>query len=158
VKWEDKTPVESRWELMYGPVGGVIDQLVVLPPNTTSYTHANVAPGASFDYRIRVCDINGCSDWSNTLRAESNVRKLTVSRSGLGTVSGTGINCGSDCTEVYSYGTSVTLTAKDFANTRTGQMSTFDHWEGSCTGAARTCTVSMNANRSIKAVFLEDTI
>jgi thermitase len=158
VNWDDKTPVETRWELMYGPVGGPIDQLVVLPPNTTSYTHANVAPGASFDYRARVCDTNACSDWSNTLRAESNVRKLTVSRSGAGTISGAGINCGSDCSEVYSFGNAVTLTAKDFANTRTGLISTFDHWEGSCTGTTRTCSVSMNANRSVKAVFVEDTI
>jgi thermitase len=49
LKWDDKTPVETRWELIYGAAGGPLDQSVVLPPNTTSYTHANVAPGAQAD-------------------------------------------------------------------------------------------------------------
>jgi thermitase len=155
VKWEDKTPVESRWELFYGPSGGALTSSIVLAPNTESWVHTNVAPGAVFDYQVRVCDGIGCSDLSNKLRAESNVRKLTVTRGGFGSVSGPGINCGADCSELYSYGTAVTLTAHDFINSRTGTYWFFDHWEGACSGAARSCTVSMSANRSAKAVFVD---
>ena len=38
---------------------------------------------------------------------------ITIQKSGTGTgaVTGTGINCGTDCTEIYTYGTVVTFTA-----------------------------------------------
>jgi len=114
-----------------------------------------VAAGAEFDYQVRVCDTNGCSDFSNKLRAESNVRKLTVSRTGFGSVSGPGISCGADCTELTSYGAVVTLRAQDFVNERAGTYWFFDHWEGACSGTARSCTVTMTANRTAKAVFVD---
>jgi len=74
---------------------------------------------------------------------------LSVNRSGAGTVtsSPSGISCGSDCSESYSSGTSVTLTATPDAGW------TFDGWSGSgCTGTG-TCTVSMTRARSVSASF-----
>jgi thermitase len=155
VKWTDMTPGEVRYELVYGPTGGPATTALTLPANTQSYIHPNVAPGASFDYQVRACDVNGCSDWSNKATVESNTRKLTVSRTGFGTVTGSGIACGSDCQEIYSYGTAVTLTAKDFSNTKVGTYWAFDHWEGACSGTVRTCTVNMTLNRSVRAVFVD---
>ena len=76
---------------------------------------------------------------------------LTVGKAGTG--SGTvvsypaGITCGSDCSEFYTNGTSVTLIA--IADTG----STFDGWSGACTGTTSTCTVSMSAARSVTANF-----
>jgi hypothetical protein len=72
---------------------------------------------------------------------------LTVATSGLGSVSGVGILCPSDCNQAYPSDTSVTLTAR----AKTGRH--FRGWGGACTGAATTCTVSMTAAKSVTAMF-----
>jgi hypothetical protein len=74
---------------------------------------------------------------------------LTVSRSGNGTVTSTpvGIQCGSDCTQPYASGTTVTLTATPANNF------TFVGWGGACTGTGA-CTVVMDAEKSITATFV----
>ena len=75
---------------------------------------------------------------------------LTVSKTGGGggTVKSapTGINCGGDCSQSYSSGTAVTLTATP------NKTSVFDGWSGACTGTGP-CTVTMNANNSVTANF-----
>jgi Tol biopolymer transport system component len=75
---------------------------------------------------------------------------LTVSKAGTGsgtvTSTPTGINCGTDCTEPYASGTSVTLTAAPAAG------STFTGWSGACTGTG-SCVVSMTQARSVTATF-----
>ena len=77
-------------------------------------------------------------------------RTLTVSKAGNGTGSVTsspaGIDCGSDCSESYADGTSVTLTATPAAG------STFSGWSGACTGIG-TCTVAMDADKNVTATF-----
>ncbi len=77
---------------------------------------------------------------------------LTVSKAGngAGTVTGTGISCGSDCSEVVSHGTMVTLTASP----STG--STFTGWSNGCTGTG-SCVVSMTQARSVTATFTLNT-
>ncbi len=80
-------------------------------------------------------------------------RALIVSRAGEG--SGTvasdpaGIDCGADCDQDYDDGTKVTLTANPAAG------STFTGFTGddACTGAAATCTVTMDQARSVTATF-----
>jgi uncharacterized repeat protein (TIGR02543 family) len=74
---------------------------------------------------------------------------LSVSKVGTGTVTSTpaGINCGSDCSEIYASGTKVTLTAAP----PTG--STFDGWSGACTNRTGTCAVTMTAARNVTATF-----
>lgn len=80
---------------------------------------------------------------------------LTVSKTGTGagivTSSPSGINCGADCTETYTNGTSVTLTA--VADTG----STFSSWSGGGCSGTGTCTVSMTAAQSVSANFTADT-
>jgi len=75
---------------------------------------------------------------------------LTVTKSGAGsgtvTSSPSGIDCGSDCSESYNQGTSVTLTATPASG------STFGGWSGGCSGTG-TCTVTMNAAKSVTATF-----
>jgi len=74
---------------------------------------------------------------------------LTVSKSGTGsgtvTSSPSGIDCGSDCSESFNQGTSVTLTATPDAG------STFGGWSGDadCSDGV----VTMNANRTCTATF-----
>jgi hypothetical protein len=62
------------------------------------------------------------------------------------TSSPAGINCGSDCSESYSSGTSVTVSASPAGG------STFAGWSGACSGTG-TCNVSMTAARSVTATF-----
>lgn len=73
---------------------------------------------------------------------------LTVSRSGSGTVASTpaGINCGSDCSELYVVGIAVSLTATP----ATGYS--FSGWSGACTGTGP-CSLTLSAARSVTATF-----
>jgi hypothetical protein len=79
------------------------------------------------------------------------LRTLTVNRvgSGTGTVASmpAGINCGTDCTEDYADGTTVTLTATPAAG------SGFIGWTGACSGTGA-CVVSMTQARSVTANFI----
>jgi len=78
---------------------------------------------------------------------------LSVIKSGTGTGSITsnpaGINCGSDCTEIFSFGTGVTLTAS--AN----YGSSFAGWGGDCSYCAKNlnCLVVMNSYKNCYATF-----
>ncbi len=75
---------------------------------------------------------------------------LTVTRTGngTGTVSGGGIDCGAACSASLDGGTAVTLTATAASG------SSFGGWGGACSGAARTCTLTMSAARTVTATFL----
>jgi hypothetical protein len=78
---------------------------------------------------------------------------LEVSVVGLGTVKSDipGINCGSDCSENYSSGTTITLSATP----ATGKL--FTGWGGYCTGTPKTsnCVVNMgSSNVFVSAKFV----
>ena len=76
---------------------------------------------------------------------------LTVTEAGTGsgtvTSSPGGINCGADCSEIYTRGTRVSLTATP----ATGSF--FAGWSGACSGSGA-CTVTMDAARVATATFL----
>ena len=74
---------------------------------------------------------------------------LTKSGSGTGTItsSPSGISCGSTCSNSFTSGSSVTLTAAASAG------STFASWGGACSGSATTCSVSLSQARSVTATF-----
>jgi Divergent InlB B-repeat domain len=77
------------------------------------------------------------------------VLTVTKSGSGSGSVSSSpgGIDCGSDCTEPYNLGTTVTLTATP------NSTSSFAGWSGGgCTGTG-SCVVTMDASKSVTATF-----
>jgi len=73
---------------------------------------------------------------------------LSVSRSGPGSVksSPAGINCGSDCSESYTSGTTVTLTAAPATGAN------FLGWTGACTGTG-SCSVALSQATSVSATF-----
>ncbi len=83
-----------------------------------------------------------------------NTYMLSVTKpgTGAGTVTSTpaGISCGADCSEVYSHGLVITLSQ----TATTG--STFTGWGGACSGTG-TCTVTMNAVKSVTATFTLNT-
>jgi hypothetical protein len=78
---------------------------------------------------------------------------LTISLDGTGRVTSSpaGIDCGSDCSESYIGGTSVTLTATP------GPGSSFTGWDGACSGSATNCTLAMTGAANVGASFVDTT-
>jgi List-Bact-rpt repeat protein len=73
---------------------------------------------------------------------------VTVSKAGTGsgTVTGLGINCGSECTHSFNRGAQVTLTATPDAG------SVFAGWSGGCTGVGA-CVVTISVAQTVTATF-----
>jgi hypothetical protein len=86
---------------------------------------------------------------SLTISLPPGVVSLTVSKSGNGggTITGTGINCGSDCTENYASGTPVVLTATPL------YASTFSGWSNCDSPSGSTCTMTMSTSKTVSANF-----
>jgi uncharacterized repeat protein (TIGR02543 family) len=80
---------------------------------------------------------------------------LAVSKTGTGgglvTSSPAGITCGATCSASFNHNASVTVTA--IASTG----STFTGWSGSGCSGTGTCTVTMDAARSVTANFTRNT-
>jgi len=74
---------------------------------------------------------------------------LTVTKSGTGggTVTGTGISCGSDCSETFDAGTEVTLTGTAVSG------SVFAGWSGGGCSGKEPCKVTLNAETTVTAAF-----
>ena len=81
-----------------------------------------------------------------TLKTYALTVSLAGTASGSVTSSPVGINCGSDCSETYNYGTVVTLTAT------AGENALFDGWSGACTGMAQ-CVVTIDEAKNVTATF-----
>ena len=94
--------------------------------------------------------MNAAKSVTATFNLQPAGNTLTVSKTGTGSgtvkSSPTGINCGSDCSEAYNQGTSVTLTATP----ATG--STFGGWSGACSGTGA-CTVTVDGAVTVTAEF-----
>lgn len=81
----------------------------------------------------------------------SAVLTIVKAGNGSGTVESnvSGINCGLDCTETYSIGQEVVLTATP------GSGSTFTGWNGPCSGT-KSCTITIDLALSVTANFTPD--
>jgi mannan endo-1,4-beta-mannosidase len=118
---------------------------------------ATAATGWTFDHWAGACSgsIPTCSVTMSANRSVSAVfvvrRSLAVSRTGTGsgvvTSAPSGIDCGTTCSATFVDGTSIKLTATPDAT------SVFAGWAGDCTGTSPTCTVLMNAGKSVTATF-----
>jgi len=97
------------------------------------------------------CQVSMTSNKSVTAIFNSGQKTLTVTKSGSGsgkvTSSPSGIDCGSDCSESYNQGTSVTLTATPDSG------STFSGWSGGGCSGTGSCRVTMNSNLTVTATF-----
>ena len=80
--------------------------------------------------------------------AQITLYPLTLTNIGQGTVTSNpeGINCGIECSEEYTSGTSVTLTATPAAGYA------FGGWSGACSGTGA-CEVAMISAKSVTATF-----
>jgi Matrixin/Divergent InlB B-repeat domain/Dockerin type I domain len=122
----------------------------------TSTSITGRTSGVTYYYRVKatksgytdsawVTGSNGCN-----VASTAQAFTLTASKTGNGTITSSpaGISCGSDCTESYNSGTSVTLTATpSFGWKLTG-------WGGACSGTG-SCTVTMSAAKSVSATFAQ---
>src|SRR5688572_7439919 len=128
---------------------GTFARVASVSPNVSTYTDPNLASSTTYCYRVNAFNTAGSSAYTNEICGTTLAASftLTLNRSGNGTVtsSPSGISCGSDCTEVYTGGSVVKLTAAP----ATG--STFANWSGNadCSDGS----VTMNANISCTAVF-----
>ncbi len=82
--------------------------------------------------------------------------QLTVTKAGAGagsvTSSPAGIDCGSSCAAMFATGSSVTLTAAPSSG------SSFAGWSGACSNGGATCTVALDADRSVTATFVTSSV
>lgn len=125
------------------------------PVGTRVTLVATAVPGSAFSGWSGACSgLTTCTvnlDAAKSVTATFNVTtyRLAVTKAGtgLGTVTGLGLACGAVCTVNYLVGTSVTLLAAADSN------SVFTGWGGACSGTAPTCTVSLDAARSVTANF-----
>ena len=151
--WTDNATNEDGFAVERSTDGtGTFTQLVTLSPDLTSYIDSTVDAGAAYCYRLRAFNGAGYSDYSNVACASAALSySLTVARSGTGTGTvtslPTGITCGTDCSESYPGGTSVTLGAAAAAG------STFDGWSGGGCGGTGSCGLTLTANTLVTAAF-----
>lgn len=91
----------------------------------------------------------GGVDMTFTTSACPTTADLTVVINGRGTVrSGDGlINCRTTCTQTYTLGDTLTLTATP------DDIFYFRNWFGDCAGQGRTCTITMTAATTVEANF-----
>src|SRR5262245_51680449 len=150
LSWSDNSTNEDgfRIERRTGTTG-TYAEITTIGVNTTSYTDANLANGTTYCYRVRAYNAAGTSGYSNEQCATTAVAAsytLTVAKSGTGggVVTATGINCGGDCSEPYTSGSSVTLTATPSSG------SSFAGWSGT---GCNTGTVTVSGNMTCTATF-----
>jgi hypothetical protein len=128
---------------------GTFARVASVSPNISTYTDPNLASSTTYCYRVNAFNSADSSAYTNEICGTTLAASftLTLNRSGNGTVTSSpgGISCGSDCTEVYTGGTVVKLSAAPASG------STFANWSGNadCSDGS----VTMNANISCTAVF-----
>jgi hypothetical protein len=146
VAWTDNSNNEDGFKIerKLGTTG-TFSQIATVGVNVTSYTDTNLTDGATYCYRLAAFNSAGTSAYS-TEGCATVKSTLSISKIGSGTVTSSpaGINCGSDCSEPYTSGTVVALTANPAAG------SIFSGWSGS---GCSTGSVTMSANRNCTATF-----
>jgi hypothetical protein len=124
--------------------------------NVTTYTIYNL-PEGQYYFAVTAYDTSGNeSKYSREISINISINKmlskytLTVNKGGTGTgivtSSPEGINCGSDCDEVYYSGTVIRLIAIPDTS------SSFSGWSGGCSGTGQ-CILTINTDTIVTATF-----
>jgi hypothetical protein len=127
--------------------------------NVTTYKIDDLIDWKTYYFAVTAYDTSGNeSPYSEEISFKKipSQRTLTVNKSGtrtgVVTSSPEGINCGSDCDEVYYAGTLITLTATP----DTGSI--FDGWSGGGCSGRGNCILTVNTDTIVTAIFnLEET-
>ena len=145
----DRPPVGTSYEV------GTVVTLTATPAtgsDFTSWSGCDSVSGA-------ICTVTMNAPRSVTATFTLQTFPLNVTKSNLltgnGTVTSTSspsspnqINCGSNCSVGFNYGTVVTLTASP------ALLSLFNGWSGCDSTSGNTCTVTVRSARSVNAAFL----
>jgi Divergent InlB B-repeat domain/Fibronectin type III domain len=161
LSWSDNSTNEDgfRIERRTGTTG-TYAEIAALGVNAASYTDVNLANGTTYCYRVRAYNAGEASGYSNEQCATTSVATsyaLTVAKSGTGggVVTATGINCGTDCSELYASGTSVTLTAIPAGGSSFAGWSGTG-WSGSGCPDTAGCTMTISSNTAVTATFVNN--
>jgi Divergent InlB B-repeat domain len=151
LSWTDNSNNEDgfRVERKTGTAGTYMP-IISLGANAGSHVDTNLPDATTFCYRVNAYNSTGSSGYSNegcatTASVTPSIYLLSVSKAGTGsgTVTATGINCGSDCSESVASGTQVALAATAASG------STFAGWTGTGCGS----TVTVTGNMTCTATF-----
>jgi hypothetical protein len=88
-------------------------------------------------------------EWKKYFVAKEQQSKLTITVTGTGNVISypSGINCGTDCKEIYKKDSPVELFAVPTSST------SFEEWTGDCTGNENKHSITMDNDKACTAVF-----
>ena len=159
LSWTDNSSDESGFTVERSPISSTsYAPVATVGTDVTTYVDTTVTGGQGYCYRVMAFNSAGSSAYSNAVCATApndlpTAYTLTVARTGTGsgTVTGPGVNCGTDCSEPVASGNSVTLTAA----ATTG--STFTGWSGGGCSGTGTCTTTVLANTTVTATFGQPT-
>gem|GEM_PF-1287290 len=156
ISWTTNEPATTQ--VQYGLTTSYGSQTALNSSLITSHT-ANISglsANTAYNYRVISTDAAGNTTQSSNQTFSTPISNptytLTVTKSGAGSnlssvsSSPTGISCGSDCSEPYTSGTSVTLTATPASGYTTS-------WSGCTSSSGNTCSISLGANTTVTATF-----
>ena len=69
--WTDNSANETAFAIWRRDSAGTWVRVGVVPPNTTTFTDTNLAPGTTYTYRVRAIGGSVASDWSNEVTVTS---------------------------------------------------------------------------------------
>lgn len=150
----------ASYKLVADPAGVPADcaGTAVFSGAGTSFTHTGLVNLTTYFYRVCAIDNAGNVSAGATASATPTAPPVTLTVFAPvkgGTVTGPGIACPGDCSETYTNGTQVTLTA---AASLPGYQ--FAGWTGACAafGTTPVCTTAaLIANASVTAAFADTT-
>jgi Divergent InlB B-repeat domain len=153
LSWQDNSTNEDGFKIERA-LNGNYAEIASVGPNVQTYTDSGLLAGTTYCYHVMSFNSSGVSSPSNdscaTIPITTFALALTKSGTGSGSVTSNpaGITCGSDCSEVYSSGTVVSLTATPASgSTFAGWSGDSDCLDGNVTMTAnKTCTATFNLN------------
>jgi hypothetical protein len=85
--WADNSANETSFVLMQSSTsGGIFNELITIPANTTSYTDVGLGSSATYYYKIQATNAGGNSAWSNEANAKTASSGPPASPSGLSAI------------------------------------------------------------------------
>ncbi|MGE0822666.1 MAG: hypothetical protein AB7G75_06070 [Candidatus Binatia bacterium] len=154
LSWTDNASTELGFKVERRThTSGTYTQIATVSANSTSYSDSTATPGETYCYRVRSFNESGDSPYSNEAcgQVAPVIQKVSLSVSvvGEGSVRSNpvGVSCTPACTQTYTTGTIVTLTAIADTGWR------FAGWNGGCTGQSKECPVTMTQTQNVTASF-----
>jgi hypothetical protein len=125
-------------------------QVTLTASPASGWTFSNWGGACSGNSATCALTISGDTSVSATFTQITYPLSVSIIGSGGGKVTSTpsGIDCGSTCSTNFSYGTQVTLAASPANGWG------ISGWGGACSGIASTCTIVMDAGKSVSSTFL----